>query len=118
MEQKKSSLMDNKKPLPTAIEDVQQAMDDFLIALANVLRELIEKTMPTIKEFIEQYEEIKQEAPEGRDELRIFIEQKDKYRREVIHENNAHRCRPQNIQTTNRFMVRRSEKNQKQRQGY
>lgn len=110
--------MENKKCLSSVIEDVLQATDDFLIALANALREFVEKTMPTIKELIEQYEGIKQEAPEGRDELRAFIEQKDKYRREVIHENNAHRCRPQNIQTTNRSMVRRSEKNQKQRQGY
>lgn len=110
--------MENKKCLSSVIEDVLQATDDFLIALANALREFVEKTMPAIKELIEQYEGIKQEVPEGRDELRAFIEQKDKYRREVIHENNAHRCRPQNIQTTNRSMVRRSEKNQKQRQGY
>lgn len=110
--------MENKKCLSSVIEDVLQATDDFLIALANALREFVEKTMPAIKELIEQYEGIKQEVPEGRDELRAFIEQKDKYRHEVIHENNAHRCRPQNIQTTNRSMVRRSEKNQKQRQGY
>lgn len=110
--------MENKRCLSEVIEDVLQATDDFLIALANALREFVEKTMPTIKELIEQYEVIKQDVPEGRDELRAFIEQKDKYRREVIHENNAHRCRPQNIQTTNRSMVRRSEKNQKQRQGY
>ena len=110
--------MKNKRCRSMSEEDVVLTTNDLLVVLANALREFVKKTTPTIKELIEQCEGIKQEAPEGRDEFRAFIEQKDKYRREVIHENNAHRCRPQNIQTTNRSMVRRSEKNQKQRQGY
>ncbi|MDO5415257.1 MAG: hypothetical protein Q4F78_07305 [Bacillota bacterium] len=110
--------MKNKRCRSTSEEDVVLTTNDLLVVLANALRELVEKTIPTIKEIIEQYEGIKQNVPKGRDELRIFIEHKDKYKREVIHENNAYRHCPQNLQASNRSMVRRSEKNQKQHQGY
>lgn len=96
---------------------VIQAIHDFNVDVTEALREFIKKTMPTIKELAERYGTIKPELQESREELRAFIEQKEKYNREVIYENNAYRRRSSHLQAPNRSMVRRSEKNQKQRQG-
>lgn len=103
---------------PSEAEKLAQAAKQIVDTTITLLKELAEALAPMARKVYRHYKSELIPAPEGREELRVFIEQKDKYRREVIHENNAHRCRPQNIQTTNRSMVRRSEKNQKQRQGY
>lgn len=101
---------------PSEAEKLAQAAKQIVDTTITLLKELAEALAPLARKVYRNYRSELIPMPEGRDELRIFIEHKDKYKREVIHENNAYRHCPQNLQAPNRSMVRRSEKNQKQRQ--